>query len=104
MKTKLKIIIPIGIAIIAIALAFVFIRCTPSQKADIKSIINTAQQYITEQKFEQAIAQFKKVLQFDSRNIDAYIGIAQAYEAIGDTESALEWLHKGYDLTGESSL
>ncbi len=103
MKTKLKIIIPI-IAVICIALAFIFIRFRPAEKADINAVLITAQQYLTEQKYEQAAAEFEKAIQIDPRNVDAYIGIAQAYELIGDTEKALEWLHKGYDLTGDPAL
>ena len=56
MKSKLKIIIPTGIALIAISLAF--IRFAPTKAVDIGTMISTAQQYLTEQKYEQAIAEF----------------------------------------------
>ena len=37
-------------------------------------------------------------------NEDAYIGIADAYIGMGDTEKAIEWLKKGYELTGDERL
>ncbi len=104
MKTKLKIIIPIIVAIAAVILAAVCIKFNTNESYSLEAIMSTAQQYLTEQKYEQAAIEFEKAIQIDPRNVDAYIGIAQAYELIGDTEKALEWLHKGYDLTGDPAL
>lgn len=104
MKAKLKIIIPMIIAAVLILLAFIFIRFSPSQGTDIASLITTAQKYLVEQNYDMAIAEFEKAIELDPKNTDAYIGIAQAYELTGDTEKALEWLQKGYDLTGDPAL
>lgn len=101
MKTKLKIIIPIIVAVAAVIIAAVCIKFNTNENYSLEAIMSTAQQYLTEQKYEQAIAEFEKVIQIDPRNVDAYIGIAQAYELIGDTEKALEWLQKGFDITGD---
>ncbi len=104
MKSKLKIIIPIGIALIAIALAFVFIRFAPTKTTDIGTMISTAQQYLTEQKYEQAIAEFQKIIEIDPKNADAYIGMAKAYIGIGDTDKAVEVLEDGYEQTGDDRI
>ena len=104
MKSKLKIIIPIGIALIAIALAFVFIRFAPTKSTDIGTMISTAQQYLTEQKYEQAIAEFKKIIEIDPKNADAYIGMAKAYIGIGDTDKAVEVLEDGYEQTNDDRI
>ena len=104
MKSKLKIIIPIGIALIAIALAFVFIRFAPAKTTDIGTMISTAQQYLTEQKYEQAIAEFQKIIEIDPKNADAYIGLAKAYIGIGDTDKAIEVLEDGYEQTNDDRI
>ena len=104
MKSKLKIIIPIGIALIAIALAFVFIRFAPTKTTDIGTMISTAQQYLTEQKYEQAIAEFQKIIEIDPKNADAYIGLAKAYIGIGDTDKAIEVLEDGYEQTNDDRI
>ncbi len=104
MKSKLKIIIPVGIALIAIALAFVFIRFAPTKSTDIGTMISTAQQYLTEQKYEQAIAEFRKIIEIDPKNADAYIGMAKAYIGIGDTDKAIEVLEDGYEQTNDDRI
>ena len=104
MKSKLKVIIPIGIALIAIALAFVFIRFAPTKSTDIGAMISTAQQYLTEQKYEQAIAEFQKIIEIDPKNADAYIGMAKAYIGIGDTDKAVEVLEDGYEQTNDDRI
>ncbi len=104
MRSKLKIIIPIIIAVIAVIIAAVCIRFTPSETTDISSLVSTAQKYLIEQNYEQAIAEFEKVIELDPMNVDAYISIAEAYEGMGDTDKAIEWLEKGYDITGDERI
>lgn len=100
LKNKLKIIIPVGISLIIIALAFVFIQFTPKAQSDAAAMIDKAYNFITEQNFEEAIAVFEKVIEIDPKNVDAYIGIAEAYEKNGDIDKAIEWLEKGFEITG----
>ncbi|MBD5145371.1 MAG: tetratricopeptide repeat protein [Ruminococcus sp.] len=104
MKNKLKFIIPIAIAVIAIIVAALCINFTPAEKVDISSLVSTAQKYLIENNYEQAIAEFNKIIEIDPMNVDAYIGIADAYIGMGDTEKAIEWLEKGYELTGDERL
>lgn len=42
-------------------------------------IIKTAQRYLSEQNYEQAIIEFQRVLAIDPMNVDAYLGMAEAY-------------------------
>jgi len=104
MKTKIKFIIPIVIAVIAIIIAALCIDFKPAERTDVTSLVSTAQKYLIENNYEQAIAEFEKVIELDPMNTDAYIGIAEAYAALGDTEKAIEWLEKGYELTGDERL
>ncbi len=104
MKRKLKIIIPIAIAVITIIIAALCINFNPEEMADISALVSTAQKYLIEQNYEQAIAEFEKVIELDPMNVDAYISIAEAYEGMGDTDKAIEWLEKGYELTGDERI
>ena len=104
MKTKLKIIIPAAIAVIAVIIAAVFINFSLKESVDVASLMSTAQKYLVEQNYEQAIAEFGKVIDLDPMNADAYLGLADAYIGMGDTASAIEWLQKGYELTGDERL
>lgn len=104
MKAKLKFIIPIVIAVIAIIIAALCIDFTPEKKVDIPSLVSTAQKYLIENNYEQAIAEFNKIIEIDPMNVDAYVGIADAYIGMGDTEKAIEWLEKGYALTGDERI
>ncbi len=104
MKSKLKFIIPIAIAVIAIIVAALCIDFTPQERADVSSIMSTAQKYLIENQYEQAIAEFNKVIEIEPKNVDAYLGLAEAYVGIGDTEKAIEILEKGYEITGDDRL
>ncbi len=104
MKAKIKFIIPIIIAVIAIIIAALYIDFKPAERTDVTSLVSTAQKYLLENNYEQAIAEFEKVIELDPMNADAYIGIAKAYVKIGDAEKAVKWLEKGYELTRDERL
>lgn len=84
MKNKLKIIIPTVIAVMAIIIAALCINFTPQERADVSSIMSTAQKYLIENQYEQAIAEFNKVIEIEPKNVDAYLGLAEAYDGLGN--------------------
>ena len=104
MKAKLKIIIPISAAVIAIIIAVLFINFSPKEKNDIESLMSSAQKYLIEHNYEQALAEFKKIIELDPNNADAYLGLANAYTGIGYNEGAVQILEDGYGLTGDKRL
>lgn len=104
MKAKLKFIIPIVIAVIAIIVAALCIDFTPRERADVSSIMSTAQKYLIENQYEQAIAEFNKVIEIEPKNVDAYLGLAEVYVGMGDADKAIEILEKGYEITGDERL
>ncbi|MBQ5320060.1 MAG: tetratricopeptide repeat protein [Oscillospiraceae bacterium] len=104
MKSKLKIIIPVAVAVIAIIAAVIFIRFSSDDTNKISKMLDTAQKYLVEQNYEQAVAEFENIIELDPMNADAYIGIAEAYIKMGNTEMAVEWLEKGFEATGDESL
>ena len=104
MKTKLKIIIPTIIAIAAVITAAFCITFTPNASQNIEEMLSTAQKYLVEQNYEQAVIEFNKIIELDPMNADAYLGLAQTYINMGDTEKAVETLEKGFELTGDERL
>ena len=69
-----------------------------------ENILSVAQRYLNEKNYEQAIIEYKRVLELDPTSIDAYLGLAQAYIAIGDIDSAIEILQKGVEVTGDGEI
>ncbi len=60
--------------------------------------------YLEEQNYEQALVEFDKVIAIDPMNVDAYLGKAEAYEGMGDTEQLLAVLQTGYEQTRDSQI
>ena len=105
MKTKLKIIIPIIVAVAAIIIAALTINFTSNQMSDIDSLIKDGYYYLNDVgDFDEAIAIFNKIISLDPMNVDAYIGLAQAYQGKGDIDKAIETLKTGYEKTGDQQL
>lgn len=104
MKTKLKIIIPTIIAIAAVIIAAFCISFSPNSSQNIEEMLSTAQKYLIEQNYEQAVIEFNKIIELDPMNPEAYLGLAKAYIDMGNTEKAVETLEKGFELTGDEML
>lgn len=51
--------------------------------------LELGQQYLTEMNYSEAVAQFTEAIRLDPNDIQAYLGRAQAYEAMGEYEKAL---------------
>lgn len=66
--------------------------------------IDLGNRYLEEQEYEQAIVAFDKSIVINPMSVDAYLGKAEAYEGMGDTDMALQTLREGYDLTGDERL
>ena len=60
--------------------------------------------YLEEQNYEQALVEFDKVIAIDLMNTAAYLGKAQAYEGMGDTEQMFAVLQTGYEQTGDEQI
>lgn len=50
------------------------------------------------------IDEYKRLLDEDPYNVDAYIGIINAYIDINDFDNALLWAEKGYEMTGDDAI
>ena len=105
MNKSMKIIVPIIVAVIAAFVAIVAITLPASvNEQDIVSMIETGQKYLSELNFSQAIAEFCKVIEIDPKNVDAYLGLANAYIGNDENDKAIEILEIGLAETGDIRL
>ena len=59
---------------------------------------------LEEMDYEQAIVAFTKAIEIDSMNVEAYLGLAEAYIGEGNLEKALETVKNGYEITRDERL
>ena len=57
-------------------------------------MLQLADRYLKEMNYEQAIIEFQKILEIEPKNVDAYIGLVEAYVALGDNDMAIEVLER----------
>ena len=93
---------------VMVAAAVVFIILNPFKPQSSPVLggkVEVAERYLWEQSYERAIIEFEKVLEIEPMNVEAYLGLADAYIiSLGDTEKVLEALRKGLELTGDPRL
>ena len=65
---------------------------SPEQKA-IKQV-DLGQKYLLSLDYEQAIAAFEIAIELEPKNVDAYLGMADAYVAMGEPARAIKILKK----------
>ncbi|MGN0687558.1 MAG: tetratricopeptide repeat protein [Oscillospiraceae bacterium] len=63
-------------------------------KPDPEKLLTTAEKYLSEANYEQAIIEFDKILKIDPTNVDAYLGKAEALNALGRSDEAKAVLDK----------
>ena len=92
-----------GIAAVSAAL-IVGVNLFRAPASSLSRQLELGQRYIEEQDYESAIIAFNQVLEIDPKNVDAYLGLAEAYVGMNDLQTAVNILQKGYDLTGDETM
>lgn len=88
--------------LLAILASVTLIAC--QQTDAVQEKMNLATEYMSEGNYEQAIVMYREVLDTEPENVEAYLGIADAYEAMEDYETGLAVLEEAYEVTGEETL
>ena len=60
--------------------------------------------YLNEGNYQEAVIAFKAAIKIDPKRPEAYLGAAEAYVGLGDTDSARKILEKGYAATNDDTL
>lgn len=104
MKNNRKIVIVAGIMALAV-LAAGIIGVAAYNNLDsvkLKRQMDLGQQYLAELDYEQAIVAFQAVIEIDPKSAEAYLGMAEAYIGLGDTENAIAVLRQGYEAADQN--
>lgn len=70
----------------------------------INTLMDLGYNYLFEEDYESALIAFEEVIQIDDKQVDAYVGAADAYIGMGDYEAAARILQEGYENTGDNYL
>ena len=104
-KKKLpKWVLVIGAALIIVAIAVIALLIsggTPAKRVAKK--LELADRYMTELKYDEAIALYNEVLEIESKNVKAYAGLFDAYIKSGNEEKAQEVLDTLISLSADES-
>lgn len=63
------------------------------------SPLDLGQKYLSQLEYDKAISQFENIISDDPNNSQAYLELAKSYKYMGDIDSAVQTLQKGYDTT-----
>ena len=77
---------------------------TGSPEYRLKKQLEIADRYLSELKYEQAIAAYEQALGIDPMSVEAYLGLAEAYIGMGDKEAAREALKHGLERITDDIL
>ncbi|WP_049962173.1 tetratricopeptide repeat protein [Oribacterium sp. FC2011] len=71
----------------------------PAQR--IRRMLKSANKYIAEENYDEAILTLKKMIEIDSKNEDLYVLLANTYEKNGDIDKEIEFLQEAVTLMPE---
>ena len=91
MNNKKKIFTIIVTVIVILLIATVSVSFANSAKA--KEVINLGNKYLADGKYQEAIIEFEKAITIDKKNVQAYIGAAEAYINTNNIDKAEEVLN-----------
>ncbi|MDR3310958.1 MAG: tetratricopeptide repeat protein [Oscillospiraceae bacterium] len=83
--------------ILVLTLAVALYGCGKKSKAPVTAAewLDLGRKYLNDLDFEQAVVAFDNVIRIEPKNPDAYIGLADAYAGLGDTDKAAAALREG---------
>lgn len=103
-KTRILIYILVAAAFVIFGSIAIITNHNTDVPASAEEHIDLGRIYLTELSWEKAVLEFTEAIEIEPLNADAYLGLAEAYAGMGDTEKAIEVLEEGYDKTGDERL
>lgn len=98
MSIKKKIFIAVLAAEGVMIAVFIVLICYFSSSAvKVNRQMEFAQRYLLDEDYKRAIAAFDRIIEMDSDNVEAYIGIAEAYAETGALEMTVEILEEEFE-------
>ena len=90
--------------VLTLALVLGLCACGQSAEAKWQEQYDLGMRYLSEGNYEEAIIAFTAAIEIDPKQPDAYLGLADVYEAQGDLESLRAILEQGFQATGDARL
>lgn len=110
----------VGVVVVILIVVFLFFKgdVDESAVADItetdtlrETVVLTWQEqydlgmkYLSKGNYEEAVIAFTAAIELEPKKADAYIGLADTYIAMDDIEAAIEILHEGFNITGDTAV
>ncbi|WP_049962553.1 tetratricopeptide repeat protein [Oribacterium sp. FC2011] len=88
-----------GILLVALVGMLVYFNL-PAQR--IRRMLKSANKYIAEENYDEAILTLQKMLEIDPKNEDIYVLLADTYEKNGDIDKEIEFLQEAVTLMPEN--
>lgn len=102
-KALTKVLIALGtVILIAIAAIVTTVGLTGQSKdRKLQTQLDLGNKYLTEGQYEDAVVAFEAAISIEPKTPEAYKGLAEAYEAMGDYEAAKKALQRGIEATAD---
>lgn len=94
----------VGGAMAVCAAAVVLLLLGPLRTPTVSELASNAMSAADANALNDAVAAYKDILEQDSENTDAYMGLWECYQELGKPATAMKWLQKGIDETGDRKL
>ena len=78
--------------------------CGKSTEAKWQEQYDLGMKYLSEGNYEEAVIAFAAAIEIEPKSADAYLALADVYEAQGDTESLQAILEQGLEATGDAEI
>lgn len=100
------IIIGVVILLIVAVVATLVIKGISAESSErkLQENLDLGERYLQELDYEQAIAAYMAVIEIDPKNIDAYLGLADVYVAMGDYDQAVEVLGTAPEVSAHEKV
>lgn len=92
-ETVLMIIIAVLLFLILVAAVLLFVRPIIRNKSEsllIDRQLSVGKRYLSDMDYDNAVAAFSDVIRIDDKNIDAHVGLGDAYTGMGNWEEAVD--------------
>ena len=100
MKKEKQTAVIIGVVLLLCLMgAGIFAMTANSAEKKLADQLDLGRKYLDELDYERAIVAYGAAINIDPMNVEAYLGMAEAYEAMGDLDMALQILEQGYEKT-----
>ena len=94
----------ISIIVVLLVVIGIITTMTVSGNSNTKAVLkqlSLGEKYLSELDYEKAVVAYNKVIEIEPRNLQAYLGLAEAYEGLDQTENAIAALETAISIAKE---